>query len=157
MDILFRHGDLLTAPEEAIIHGCNSHGVMGSGVARVLRDKYPKAYEDYRREYEENGLPLGSVVWSQQNTHEKHLVGNAITQKDFGSKSGERYVSYDAIADVIAEVNRVARSRGLTAVAMPLIGAGLAQGRWPIIARIIETEATDFRPVVYLIDGVIPQ
>jgi hypothetical protein len=39
---------------------------------------------------------------------------------------------------------------------MPLIGAGLAQGKWSIISQIIEEEMTDVQPVVYLIDGIIP-
>jgi O-acetyl-ADP-ribose deacetylase (regulator of RNase III) len=152
MKIEYRHGNLLSASERIIIHGCNAQGVMGSGVARFVRDKYPKAYDDYRAEYEANGLPLGSIVWSPQDTHEEHLIGNAITQEFFGGNP-IRYVSYDAIERVIVEINSNADGES---IAMPLIGAGLANGRWPIISSIIETHSTAFQPVVYLIDGVIP-
>jgi hypothetical protein len=41
-------------------------------------------------------------------------------------------------------------------IALPLLGAGLAQGKWSIISQIIEDEATDFQPIVYLMDGLIP-
>jgi O-acetyl-ADP-ribose deacetylase (regulator of RNase III) len=156
MEIEYRHGNLLTATERVLIHGCNAQGAMGSGVAKFLRDKYPKAYADYRREYDAMGLTLGTIVWSAQDTHEKHLVGNAITQEFAGNKPNNRYVSYDAIASVIEEIDTMAMDGAFDAVAMPLIGAGLAQGRWPIIRSIIETHSTAFQPVVYLIDGVIP-
>jgi O-acetyl-ADP-ribose deacetylase (regulator of RNase III) len=37
-------------------------------------------------------------------------------------------------------------------VGLPLIGAGLANGDWEVISKIIEEEAVDFEPVVYVID-----
>jgi O-acetyl-ADP-ribose deacetylase (regulator of RNase III) len=159
MEIKYRHGNLLTAEERVIIHGCNAQGVMGSGVAYFLREKYPKAYEDYHAEYRANGqhLPLGSIVWSAQDTHEQHLIGNAITQEYAGREPNRRYVSYDAIAEAMDSIDSLAHSGAFDKVAMPLIGAGLAQGRWPIIKSIIETHSQHFQPVVYLIDGVIPK
>jgi hypothetical protein len=38
-----------------------------------------------------------------------------------------------------------------------LIGSGLAGGKWARISSIIETESKNFTPVVYLLDGVIPE
>ena len=39
---------------------------------------------------------------------------------------------------------------GLPNVAMPLIGAGLANGEWAKIARRIEEESTNYQPIVYV-------
>lgn len=152
MDIKYITGNLLDAPEPIIIHGCNAQGVMGSGVAKAIRDKYPMAYAEYETVHRIHGLRLGEVVWGDCG---QHVVGNAITQKYYG-RDPIRYCSYEAIARAIEGVNIMARSSGIEAVGMPLIGAGLAHGSWKIISSIIEVEAQDFQPVVYLIDGVIP-
>lgn len=45
--LLYRIGNLLNAPQKVIAHQVNCQGKMGSGVAKVIRDKYPKVYETY--------------------------------------------------------------------------------------------------------------
>lgn len=154
MDIRYQTGNLLDAAEQIIIHGCNAQGVMGSGVAKAIRDHYPKAYEDYRAHFLDQGLKLGEVVWSDCN---RHMVGNAITQEFYGRDESIRYCSYEAIARCIEAVNQIAAASGVMAVGLPLIGAGFANGSWRIISRIIEVEAREFQPVVYLIDGKVPE
>ena len=166
MKIKYVHGNLLDAPERFIIHGCNAQGAMGSGVARVLFERYPAVRECYLhtfQHYQGSNEPfLGSLhfVWGHP-----HTIINGITQEFYG-KDGKLYASYEAIEQVFTTLNAHAAERNaddgsnygpMTAVAMPLIGAGLAGGSWKTISEIIERTSTDYQPVVYLIDGVIPQ
>jgi O-acetyl-ADP-ribose deacetylase (regulator of RNase III) len=152
MKIIYRQGNLLQAPETHICHGCNAQGVMGSGVARAIRDAYPKAYEDYRDEYERHGLGLGATIWVEVPCP---VVGtrtiiNAITQQTFGSTGV--HVDYDAVRAVMAEINaRIAAPF----FAMPKIGAGLGGGDWDVIESIIEEETTRVQPVVYVFDNIV--
>ena len=44
-----------------IIHGCNAQGVMGSGVAAIIRAKYPMAYKTYIYQAD-TGYILGEVI-----------------------------------------------------------------------------------------------
>lgn len=162
MDIIYKHGDLMTASERFIAHGCNAQGVMGSGVAKLIRDKYPEAYERYVGIHKMQGLELGDVDWTE-NT-EPHFVINIISQEFYGRDPNVVYVSYDALRKAFRHLNACAADGvymvrddiKLDALAMPLIGAGLANGRWSIISKIIEEEATNFQPIVYLVDGIIP-
>jgi O-acetyl-ADP-ribose deacetylase (regulator of RNase III) len=96
---------------------------------------------------------LGQVIWVDVGDR---LVANCITQETYGREPGRRYVSYDAVRICMATMDRYAADQGLADIAMPLIGAGLAQGHWPTIAAIITEEARNFRPLVYTLDGVIP-
>jgi len=166
MDIEYRTGDLLDAAEPAIVHGCNAQGVMGSGVALAIRKRYPAAFTAYRDEYEKSqSLALGQTIWVDCA---RHVVINAITQDRYG-RDGQRYADYDAIETAMRRINHVCgltqnytgqRStppKTIDAVAMPLIGAGLAGGSWAQISEIIERCSTNFQPVVYLIDGKIPR
>ena len=55
-------GDLLGATQKVIIQGCNAQGVMGSGVAKVIRERWPEVFETYNLHYKTFGLKLGDVI-----------------------------------------------------------------------------------------------
>jgi O-acetyl-ADP-ribose deacetylase (regulator of RNase III) len=151
-------GDLLEAAEPVFIHGCNAQGVQHSGIAGLIRAKWPEVYTGYRAFYDahrESGL-LGRIAWVTIETDTgPRRIGNAFTQETYG-RDGIRYCSYDAIARVMAGLNAYAEEMQVDRIAMPLIGAGLAGGSWRVISAIIESEARAYRPIVYLLDGLMP-
>lgn len=147
MKIEYIKGNLFETDIEHIVHGCNAQGVMGSGVAKIVRDDYFDAYKFYVDKYNETGLELGDVQFVPANGK---IIVNAITQNLYG-KDGRRFVNYEAVANCMYTINRELRAEGATHVAMPQIGAGLGGGNWEIIFRIIEDEMTDVQPVVYVL------
>ena len=162
MKIEYITGDLLQAQELCLVHGCNAQYAYSSGVAGLIRKKYPEAYKAYATA---DRLVLGEIIWWESDDR---IIGNAITQQFYGRQPGRRYVSYDAIHQVIQKVNvraltlleraspvlRAGRfiDQRFQKVAFPRIGAGLAQGSWEIISQIIEAESTNFVPVVYSLE-----
>src|SRR5690606_22930034 len=106
MDIIYKHGDLMQASERFIAHGCNAQGVMGSGVAKLIRDKYPEAYEQYVGIHKMQGLELGEVSWTE-NT-EPHIVINIISQEFYGRDPNVVYVSYGALRKAFRYLNVLA-------------------------------------------------
>jgi O-acetyl-ADP-ribose deacetylase (regulator of RNase III) len=171
MKIEYKTGDLLAGPERFICHGCNAQGVMRSGIAALIRDIYPNAYTTYRAHYDEHGLALGHTIFVEckptDSRYRARTVIDAITQEHYGRDPNRVYVSYEAIEKAIKKIDDEARLRQETpsrarshglieSVGFPLIGAGLANGSWKIISSIIEEHSTDFQPVVYLFDGVMP-
>lgn len=159
MKIIYRHGDLMKAPEQFIVQGCNAQGVMGSGVAKLLRDHDENIYAEYRAKYvsQGNSLRLGQTVWVNSNPW---VVIDAITQEFYGRDPDVVYVSYDGLSEAFSDINESIHaftgSEAIVKVAMPLIGAGLANGKWSIISEIVERKSSKFQPVVYLMDGKIP-
>jgi len=146
--IEYRQGDLFKTDIRHIVHGCNAQGVMGKGVAKLVRDLYPRAYNEYLSLWMRNkALVPGTVQFV--DCGEKVII-NAITQKNFAKAYNDpgRYVSYDAVAECMAEINREIAGQQL---AMPRIGAQLGGGKWDIVASIIEAELTDVSPVVYVL------
>lgn len=149
MKIKYIKGNLFATDIEHIVHGCNAQGVMGSGVARIVRDDYPAVYNFYVEQYNKYGLKLGDVQFVHDNG--KTIV-NAITQHLYGKPAEPtRFVDYDAVADCIKTVNQVLKLSGYTDVALPMIGAGLGGGDWRVIEQIIEREMIDVQPVVYVL------
>jgi O-acetyl-ADP-ribose deacetylase (regulator of RNase III) len=125
-------GDLLSVMSGVIVHGCNAQGVMGSGVAKVLRAKYPDMYTKYNIDIF-GAMELGEVSWFRVSNELK--IASAITQESYGS-DGRRYVSYDAIDTAFQEIFYAAQWNNVT-VALPKIGAGLGGGSWEVISAII--------------------
>jgi len=147
MKIEYVKGDLFTTNHKVIMHGCNDRGVMGSGVAKIIREKYPNAYKKYNRYCEAHGDVGGEVVFVKEN---EKVIANAITQHGFG-RDGHRYVNYEWIAQCIKKVDEMCEFHGVSHVAMPAIGAGLGGGEWKVISQIIESESKHFTPVVYIL------
>lgn len=148
MKIEYRNGDLFQTDVKTIVHGCNAQGVMGSGIAKIIREKYPSAYERYRNQYLiENKLVMGSLMVVPCDDK---IIVNAITQEFFG-RDDIRYVSYDAIDDVMKKINNFYDLYGINEVAMPQIGAGLGNGSWQVIEAIIENRLDEVKPIVYIL------
>jgi len=153
MEIIYLVGDLLESPYRLILHGCNAQGGMGSGIAKVIRANYSEAYTEYRNHFQKHGLKLGEVIFADCGDK---IVANGITQQYYG-RSGECFVSYEAINNVMEETHDYALKHEIENVAMPLIGAGLGGGSWKKISSIIEDKFTTVIPIVYTLDGNIPK
>lgn len=147
MKIEYRKGDLLDSGLKFIAHGCNAQRQMGSGIAWSIRCKWPEVFEVYRK----SDMTMGNVLLTHTNAG--IIVLNCITQEFFGRDPDVRYVSYDAIADCVKKIdNYFAVSKTIHEVGFPKIGAGLANGDWSVIEKIIESEAKHFQPVVYTLE-----
>ena len=132
--ITYRQGNLLDATSGVIIHGCNAKGVMGSGVAKAIREKYPGAYESYKNFEQERGLRLGGInIVRVTNTL---LIANAITQENYGRDPKIVYVSYGAIHLAFEKLHKLYGAS--TIFHIPKIGAGLGNGDWNTISFLIE-------------------
>lgn len=143
-----RYGDILNTDTKYIAHCVNAQGKMASGVARAIRNRYPKAYSDYMEVFHNSGLPLGKVIAS---VNKPHTVLHIVGQQTYGY-DGRTYVNYRALRRGIRTINKNFNEP----VSFPLIGCGLAGGDWSIVRSIIEEESTNFQPVVYVLNDEIP-
>ena len=150
MKIETKIGNLLDVTSGHIVHGCNAQGVMGSGVALAVKKTYPSVYQEYRTQFEEYGLRLGDA--QPVLIGPELVVWNAVTQNLYG-KSGERFVSYDAVEECFRFIDNQITAWDLFKsgpddiwpekhIHIPLIGAGLGGGNWEIIREIIEQTVT---------------
>jgi O-acetyl-ADP-ribose deacetylase (regulator of RNase III) len=171
MKIRYVTGDLLDGDEVLIVHGCNAHGKFESGLAGVIRRRLPFAYAAYRDAFDDTAreFTLGNVIWGFDigNQIRPRIVGNMITQDDYGRVPGRVYVDYDAVnialrnlnhfvgqtQDGAIEINEIGP---IGSVGFPLVGTGLGGGSWKTISQIIERQSVCFEPVVYTLDGFIP-
>lgn len=147
--ITYKVGDLLEVKKGILAHGCNTQGAMGSGVARLVKEKYPGAYASYVRDLDA-GYGLGDVsFWSPLGLDDKSefFIANALTQVNMGS-DGKKYVSYDAVDRVFQTLTRAAQM-GIYEIHIPKIGAGLGGGDWGVISAIIQHRCKDVNVIVW--------
>ena len=133
MTISFKTGDVLNETG-VIVHGCNAQGVMGSGIALAVKNRFPAAYEAYKHQ---DTLQLGQIIVVKIDD-DKYII-NAITQEYFGKDENKRYVSYDAIDIAFKSINQWMLKNSLFDLKFPAIGAGFGNGNWAIIESIIES------------------
>jgi O-acetyl-ADP-ribose deacetylase (regulator of RNase III) len=179
MQITYRHADATRAPERLFLHGCNAHGVMNSGIAKAVREKWPLSFRVYNMIWKdlcdqgEPHLPLGEVYWTVErhdgsnesplyhwrifNRPETMIVANCITQRDYGRDPKRVYVDYDAVARCLKKINALAIAYNIPAIAMPRIGCGLANGSWDRIEPLVRRHIVDADVVVYDWPAQVPE
>jgi O-acetyl-ADP-ribose deacetylase (regulator of RNase III) len=139
---MFEHDFSKDYEKRVIMHGCNKQGVMGSGVAKEFKQRYPEAFERYRSDIQ-NGLRLGDCSFSKDSKTGVYLA-SAITQEFYG-KDGKQYASYEAIESNLAFIMKM-----FNTVVMPKIGCGLGGCDWNKIEPMFDKwQKQDLKIYVY--------
>ena len=131
-------GDLIKLAQErkfdVIIHGCNCFCTMGAGIARQIKDTFPKAWQADRETPEGDRDKLGNYSWALINNNAHPLVVvNGYTQFHY---AGEKVLAdYNAIEALFSRMKADFPGKRF---GYPKIGAGLAGGDWAVIEKIID-------------------
>lgn len=121
---------------DVIVHGCNCFCTMGAGIAKLIKQNFPKAYEADLETESGDRNKLGQITWVEVDLEEyKLIVVNGYTQYNWRGR-GQK-VDYDALRNVFKTIK--SQFSGLK-IAYPATGAGLAGGDWDIISKIINEE-----------------
>lgn len=118
------NGDLLQIQRGVIIHSVNCQKVMGAGLAKVLRNRYPKVYSFYMQKNWAPGdaqlVNVGTDLW----------VANCAGQDTFGRGRHTLVWALENAIRITAE--GVARHIGPAEIYIPFgIGCGLGGASWP--------------------------
>lgn len=138
--MITHQGNVLANVHDGIImHQVNCQGVMGSGIAKEIRELYPAVWTKFTKKSHEH-LPselLGQVQLVRVT--DTLWIANLFAQENYG-RDGKRYTSYDALDTcfkTLADL-AVAHQFASSDIHHPLIGAGLGGGSWEVIEALIE-------------------
>jgi O-acetyl-ADP-ribose deacetylase (regulator of RNase III) len=150
MSLKIEVGDLFNetmGKEDCIlVHGCNAQGIMGSGVAAVVKKLYPRAYTVYKNAKYYPGLKVGDVSISVAKG--ECQVANAVTQEYYG-RDGKQYVSYDGVVEAMVDIASYAKANNLK-VHLPMIGGGLGGGDVKRLTAIFQAAFHDVDATLWL-------
>lgn len=163
----YKVGNLLNAPQKVIAHQVNCQGKMGSGVAKAIRDKYPKVYEDYsmicKAISSKRLRGMAQIVIDSER-----IVVNLFGQEYYGY-DGKKYTSYayltkalDYLFRTIYQSNKISSNEignklySDNAFAIPYkMGCDRGGADWNIVESILE-DLSDYYGVdvyIYSLEG----
>ena len=149
--IKYIRGNLLDAEENLICHQVNCRGVMGAGLAKQIRYRYPNVYNNYRtlfnRDKYDTSILLGEVQYV--NIGSDKYICNLFGQNYYGRNPQITYTDYKALECCLKKLKKVAIKHNYS-VALPyMIGCGNANGDWNIVLEIIEDVFKDYEVTIY--------
>ena len=141
MKIVYKTGSLLDAQTDVIAHQVNCQGVMGSGVAKQIKDKWTNVYATYKAEYDLftdlNKSLLGNCQLVQINNNQ--YVANLFGQNYYGRDS-KRYTSYDGIYDALTSLVNQMMLSNMSSVAFPFkMSSDRGGADWEVILAMINS------------------
>lgn len=134
-------GNLLhSVTHGVILQQVNAQNAMGSGFAKAVYEMWPEVkrrFHAWSGTFATDLERMGKIgtIEVEPGLHVINIVGQR-----FAGHSNKRYTSYDALDDGLQMVSSWLRMKSIptSMVHVPLIGAGLGGGHWPIIEQIIE-------------------
>lgn len=152
----YKVGNLLDAPQICIAHQVNCQGVMGSGVAKAIKEKYPNVYEHYKGlcDIKTSKELLGTSQELYCKIGERTVI-NLFGQQFYGY-DGCCYTSYVALTTALDSAFKfiVKENRDYDdplEIAVPYkMGCDRGGGDWKIVSKILEELSDKYDVDVYI-------
>lgn len=148
-EIIYIKGDItkpISSKGIVIAHIVNDIGLMGSGVAKAIYEKWPDVRKLYLKWFEAEGLNeeqsfrLGNTQFVLVEGHESLepgiIVANMIAQHSIMSLGEKKPIRYDALDECLKDVYQFCIDNKMS-LHMPKIGSLRAGGDWNKIHDII--------------------
>jgi len=131
----FEKGNIVTGNYPIFCQQVNCKGVMGAGLAKQIKEKYPEVYDQYKMHCDVTSLGKCNYV----PTKDRRICINMFAQDGYGRN--KRYTDYDAFKECLDHIAFFMNfhSKQKPSIAFPYgIGCGLAGGDWYIILGMLK-------------------
>jgi O-acetyl-ADP-ribose deacetylase (regulator of RNase III) len=150
--ITFSHGNILEANVECIVIPVNCVGVMGAGLAKQYKEKYPTAFRYYR----DSVCALGRLTIGDAFIYCHGSRNSPMYSLWFPTKADWRCASrIEDIKNGLDDMVFHMRDSGINSIAIPALGCGLGGLNWddvkPLIMKAItdEFDTTKIEVIIY--------
>lgn len=147
--------DLFTSPAQVLVNTVNTVGVMGKGIARDFKNRYPKMFKDYRGLCERGEFAIGEPCL-YKTPHHKWIL-NFPTKRHWRNKSKVEYIEAG-----LQKFASTYESEGIESISFPMLGCGNGQLDWekevkPLMEKYLENLPIDIYIHLYGQNGVPKQ
>ena len=134
-------GNLFDSDAELLIHQVNCMGIMGSGVAKELKMRYPEVEEEYRKlcKSRNSSELLGEVQFCK--TSSGQWIANLFGQEHINPTwyIGGKVTDYEALDKAFAKIAEFMSENNLSSAAVPYkMSCVRGGGKWDEVVSIIE-------------------
>lgn len=127
-------------PSDVLLHSANCMHTMGAGIAKVIKQRYPEAYEADLATRKGDRKKLGTVSYAKVKENHRtkiDFIFNMYAQFDYGR--GKTYTDYEAFERCLEETKIMANA--LKTLSIPWgVGCGYGGGKFEIIEEIIHRQ-----------------
>ena len=133
--------NIFDSDAQALVNPVNCVGVMGAGLAKQFKERYPKNFKAYKEQCRRNNIQIGKIYPFFEDG--KWII-NFPTKKHWKSKSEYMYIE-----ETLPALRGFIIFKSLETIAMPMVGCGLGGLDWYEVKPMIEN---DLRPTRCKID-----
>lgn len=119
---------------EALVNAVNTVGVMGAGIARQFKQKFPDMFKIYEHDCQRGLVQLGKmhVVRVETETGSKYIV-NFPTLEHWSDSS-----TLANIEEGLKDLVRIVKEKEIKSIAIPPLGCGVGGLKWENVRQLIE-------------------
>lgn len=130
--------DITTVESGILAHGVNCQGVMGYGVAKAIKEKWPEVYQLFKSSPTGKSM-LGNIRLVKPSGYPNLSIYNCYTQEYYG-RDAKVYADLNSVSKSLQMIFEMAHISG-SIIHLPKIGCGLGGLDWerevkPIITRL---------------------
>lgn len=128
------HDNIFDSDCAAIVNTINCVGVMGGGLAKQFRLRYPDMNHAYQLACGAGRVQVGKM-WNWYHAPEDRWIINFPTKDDWRNPSELNYVR-DGLVDLALVIDDL----GLHSIAIPPLGCGLGGLKWSDVLPVIHKQ-----------------
>ncbi len=149
MAIIFEpEGDILNSVHQTLVCPVNTEGVMGSGLALAMANRYKGLLFNYRKACRNSTLAIGNVWTYQHNSYQQILC--FPTKEDWRNPSELPWIQTG-----LTYVAKNWRTLGIKSIVFPMIGCGKGGLDWKDVCPLI-VKSLGHLPIPVIIIGPDP-
>lgn len=135
--VTFVRGNLFESSSQTLTNTVNTVGVMGAGIAKQFKVRFPLMFEDYKCRCDSGQVRIGQpYLWRPANTDTKAVL-NFPTKESWRGKSQLKWIE-DGLAYLLIHY----REWGIESLALPALGCSNGGLEWSHVKPVMERYLT---------------
>ena len=120
--LTYKNGDIFTSEMQVLVNPVNTVGVMGKGLAKQFKIRFPKMFENYKIACDNGSLTIGELHIFQAD---KKWIMNFPTKYHWRAKSKIEYIEAG-----LKRFVGIYEDEQIKSIAFPMLGCGLGGLDW---------------------------
>jgi O-acetyl-ADP-ribose deacetylase (regulator of RNase III) len=145
-------GDILLSRAQAVAHGVSPNDPFHSGLALLLREKWPAMYKDFRHYCQTSHPKPGTIwEWAGASDHGPVRIVALLTQEggyEHGDKPGR--ASAANVNHALKALRAWSEAEGVTSIALPRLATGVGGLTWDVVQPLIKQHLGGMKAQVHV-------
>lgn len=146
--ITFLESSVFESPAQTLVNTVNTVGVMGKGIAKEFKTRYPAMFREYRKLCDDRTLTIGRLhLWRSDS----RWVLNFPTKTTWKLPSEIEYIELG-----LRKFVETYKELGITSISFPPLGCGNGNLDWNDVRPVMESYLCKVSIPVYIHDIQVP-